>query len=342
MARTDEESAEELMFSAPQKKARRWPWVVLATAVVGVVGMGTRQLTPRDDRSFRDHVSFAHGKIGAIIAAAAKKKKYDSSIEMVVDEYGANPPSALPIKAVLSHGGTGDFPVVKITFKAKSSTADLKKQLGKIFEAEQSVLSKDDPKMHKELEEAVKIVDLGKDGVVMTLKLPKGNGAVKEDEELKQALKKGKPKFTGEIIFARTFDEILNHGKDNPIVAMRGVEAKLNAVIADALIAFLAELDSPLPEEEKGLAGLFRSTKMRNELYYDKDKMMNFDMLPPIGKITGQVCGMLPPEVGKTLKKLDELDEVTSVVLEGLPYKFKLALTMKNFKPTPIVEKCAA
>jgi len=328
------------MFSVPPKTARRWPWVVLATAVVGVVGLGMRQLTPRDDRSLRDRVSFVHGRVGAIIAAAVEKKKFDESIEIVIDEYKAKPPSALPIKAELSHGGKGDFPVVTITFKAKRSTTELKKQLGNIFDAEQKVLSEDDPEMHKELEKAVEIRDLKGEGVVaVTMTLPKDDEAVKEDEELKAALKKGKNKLTGEIIFARTFDEILNHGKDNPIVAVRGIEAKLNAVIADALVTFMSEL---VPPKEKAMTGLFRSTKMRNELYYDKDKMMNLDMLPPMAHITAQMCGMLPPEVGKTLKGLDELDEVVDVVLEGLPYKFKLQLTMKNFKPTPIVEKCAA
>jgi len=344
MTRTDEESADELegMLTGPPKTARRWPWVVVATAVVGAVCVGMRQLTPRDERSFRDHVSFVHGKIGAVIAAATEKKQSESSIEFIVDEYGAKAPSALPLKVELTHGGEGNFPQIVITVTAKKSTAALKAQLQKILDAEQKVLGEDDPDIDEEIEKALDIDENEDDGTVaITMNLPKGPGAEKEDEELKKALKDSKPKLTGEITFAQTFDQILDAEDDNVIAAVRGVEAKLSAVIADALMVALSDMPGAPPAAQAAV-GLVRKSKIRSEIYYDKDKMMNFPSLPRVKQLLGTGCSMLPPDVAKALKSLTELDGIKSVVLQGLPYDWKLALKMKNFKPTPIVKKCEA
>jgi len=218
----------------------------------------------------------------------------------------------------------------------------LKKQLEKILKAEEKALANDHPHTSKEMKGDIDITENEDDGtVVILMTCPEGPEVDKEEAEMKKALKLGKPKLTGKITLARTFEQILEAKKTNIISAVRGVEVKLSAVILDALMLSLADMPQA-PPGAKAAVGLVRKSKIRTEMYYDKDTLPHALPLPLVSELTGQGCSMLPPEVGKTLKSLTELDEVKSMVLQGLPYKLKLALTMKNFKPTPLVSSCAA
>jgi len=346
MARAEDEANEELqgMLSAPPPKtARRWPWVVLAMAVVGVVGARMSQLASFDNRSVLDHVTLAHGTIGAIIAAATEKSEYDESVELLIDSHEAkgSPPEAMGIKAVLKQGGEGKWPIIKETWIAKEGKAtQLKEKLEGVIAAMVAMEAEHNKKSAEEMKKAITAeVNEKKDAVVVTVVPPK-EIVKKEDARLKDALKKHKPEFTAEAKLGASIADFVEDKKSNAILSMRGIEAKIGAVFADSLIEAVSKMPG-LPPPARALVGLFRSTKLRNELYYDEDKLVQTHMVPPTKHVLPKLCSGLPPNVAKASKGLADLtDGISEVLFEGLPYDWELKVSFKDFDPSPIIAYC--
>merc|ERR1712217_846843 len=88
--------------------------------------------------------------------------------------------------------------------------------------------------------------------------------------------------------------------------------------------------------------GLVRSSKLRNEIYYDDDHLAHGLPLPPVARILPGVCHKLSPKMAKDLKGLqNELKEVQQAVIEGLPYGWEMTVDMTGINPGPLAEFCA-
>jgi len=244
----------------------------------------------------------------------------------------------MSIKATLKQGGEGKWPKVVGTLKAKPGKANaLKEKVDKFLDA----LVEDAPK--EERAEAKKALSTTTDGDTVTITIvPPKKEFKKEDAELKAALKEHTPEFTAELKFAKDFADVLKDQNANPVVAIRGIEAKIGAVIADSLIAALSDMPG-LPPQAQRMMGLFRSSKARNELHYDDDTVTQMGgTLPPIKHLLPQLCGAFEPGVAKEIGGWGELlEEVQGVLFEGLPYDWQLILEMKSLNPTPLLELCA-
>merc|ERR1711920_618730 len=205
----DVEDMEGMLSAPPKRTARRWPWLVGATAALCVVGIGVRQFESlSDENSIVDHVSMVHGEISTILAAATGKS-YDSAVELLVDsikEKGNKFPIAMGMKAKLKIGGDGKWPKILLAFGAKSGkVADLKTKLNALFE--DSLIERG--RSVAEIKKAVTIKEDG-DSVIVSVNPPKKEFN-HEDEELKAALKTHKPEFTADFAVARTIEDILKH-----------------------------------------------------------------------------------------------------------------------------------
>jgi len=311
-----------------------------ATAALCVVGMGVRQFESlNDNKSIVDHVSMVHGKISTILAAATGKS-YDSSVELLIasiEEKGKEFPIAMSMEAKLKIGGDSKSPKILVIFGAKEGkAADLKAKLDTLFE---DTLKSAPPEMVPEIKEAVSIKEDG-DSVVVSVTPPKAEFN-HEEEKLKAALKEHKPEFSADFAVARTIDDILEHKSDNVGVAVHGIEAKVGAVFAESMIDALSRMPG-LPPPAKAMLGLVRSSKLRNEIYYDADTLENGVPLPPVEKVLPLVCQSVTPKIAKDLKGLqDELAEVQRLVVEGLPYQWELTVDMKGVNPGPLAAFCA-
>merc|ERR1711920_163867 len=336
----DVEDMEGMLSAPPKRTARRWPWLVGATAALCVVGIGVRQFESlSDENSIVDHVSMVHGEISTILAAATGKS-YDSSVELLIDsikEKGNKFPVAMGMKAKLKIGGDGKWPKILLAFGAKSGkVADLKTKLNALFE---DSLKSAPPSKVAEIKKAVTIKEDG-DSVIVSVNPPKKEFN-HEDEELKAALKTHKPEFTADFAVARTIEDILKHKSDNVGMAVRGIEAKLGAVFADSIIDALSHMPG-LPPPAQATLGLVRSSKLRNEIYYDDDHLAHGLPLPPVARILPGVCHKLSPKMAKDLKGLqNELKEVQQAVIEGLPYGWEMTVDMTGINPGPLAEFCA-
>merc|ERR1712217_93486 len=107
------------------------------------------------------------------------------------------------------------------------------------------------PSKVAEIKKAVTIKEDG-DSVIVSVTPPK-NEFNHEDEELKAALKTHKPEFTADFAVARTIEDILKHKSDNVGMAVRGIEAKLGAVFADAIIDALSHMPGLPPPAQATL-----------------------------------------------------------------------------------------
>jgi len=345
----DVEDMEGMLSAPPTRAARRWPWLVGATAALCVVGIGVRQFeSVSDENSIVDHVSMVHGKISTILAAASEKS-YDSSVEMLlasIKDKGKTFPQKMGMKAKLKIGGDGKSPKVLVRFGAKSGkVADLKTKLNTLFE---DGLKSAPPKKVAEIKKAVTMEEDG-DSVIVTVVPPKKEFKG-ENEKLKAALKTHKPEFSADFAVARTIEDILEHKSDNVGVAVHGIEAKVGAVFMESIIDVLSQM--PLPPPAKATLGLVRSSKLRNEIYYDDDRLPGVP-LPKVEEILGKgadhgpgadhgVCSKISPKMAEDLTGLqDELKEVQQAVLEGLPYGWEMTVDMTGVNPGPLAEFCA-
>jgi len=313
-----------------------------ATATLCVVGMGVRQFESlNDNKSIVDHVSMVHGKISTILAAATGKS-YDSSVELLIasiKEKGNKFPTAMGMKAKLKIGGDGKWPRILCIYGAKEGkAADLKAKLDTLFE---DSLESAPPQKVAEIKEMVSIKQDG-DSVVVSVTAPKQEFD-SEDEKLKAALKAHKPEFTADFAVARTIEDMLEHKSDSVGMAVHGIEAKVGAVFAESMIVALSDMPG-LPPPAKAMLGLVRSSKLRNEIYYDDDTLANVP-LPAVESVLPSLCQELAavdPRGAKDLKGLqDELAEVQKLVVEGLPYQWELTVDMKGVNPGPLAEFCA-
>lgn len=254
-----------------------------------------------------------------------------------IKEKGNKFPIAMGMKAKLKIGGDGKWPKILVIFGAKEGkAADLKTKLNTLFE---DSLKSAPPKEVPEIKESVSIKEDG-DSVVVSVTPPKKEFD-HEDEELKAALKAHKPEFSADFAVARTIEDIMEHDSDNVGVAVRGIEAKVGAVFAESIIEALSHMPG-LPPPAKAMLGLVRSSKLRNEIYYDDDTLENGVPLPPVKHVLPGVCEGLSPKMAKDLKGLqDELAEVQQLVVEGLPYQWELNVDMKGINPGPLAEFCA-
>lgn len=311
-----------------------------ATATLCVVGMGVRQFESlNDNKSIVDHVSMVHGKISTILAAATGKKSYDSSVELLIasiKDKGNEFPTAMSMKAKLKIGGDGKWPRILWIFGAKEGkAADLKAKFDTLFE---DTLKSAPPKMVPEIKKALSIKEDG-DSVVVSVTPPK-KAFTSEDEELKAALKAHKPEFSADFAVARTIEDILEHDSDNMGVAVHGIQAKVGAVFAESMIEALSHMPGLAPAEQ-AMLGLVRSSKLRNEIYYDDDTLANGVPLPPAKSVLPKFCQGLGP-MAKHLEGLqDEFAEVQQLVVEGLPYQWELTVDMKGVNPGPLAAFCA-
>merc|ERR1712060_706658 len=102
---------------------------------------------------------------------------------------------------------------------------------------------------------------------------------------------------------------------------------------AESIINALIDMPDA-PPQAKAMIGLIRSSKLRNEIYYDDDKMEYRREL-----LRHHVCDRIPPQL--IMSKLgDVLDGVTRVSIEGLPYDWELVFDLKNVNPTPFFDDC--
>lgn len=253
-----------------------------------------------------------------------------------ITEKGNKFPVAMGIKAKLKVGGDGKWPLVSMIFGAqKGKGADLKTKLDTLFE---DSLKTAPPSKVDEIKKAVTIKQ-DDDTVVVSVKPPKKEFN-HEDQELKAALKEHKPEFSADFALARTIEDIMDHKEDNVGVAVRGIEAKIGAVFAESIIDALSHMPG-LPPPAKATLGLVRSSKLRNEIYYDDDHFEDVP-LPPLKRVLPGICHELSPKMAKDLKGLkDELAEVKQVVVEGLPYQWELTVDMNGINPGPIAEFCS-
>merc|ERR1712242_79574 len=117
----------------------------------------------------------------------------------------------------------------------------------------------------------------------------------------------------------------------------------MGAVFAESMIVALSDMPG-LPPPAKAMLGLVRSSKLRNEIYYDDDTLANVP-LPAVESVLPSLCQELAavdPRGAKDLKGLqDELAEVQKLVVEGLPYQWELTVDMKGVNPGPLAEFCA-
>jgi len=312
--------------------------LVGATAALLVVGIGVRQFEPlSNERSIVDHVSIVHGKISTILAAATGKS-YDSSVELLIDSIknkGKKFSIAMGMKAKLKVGGDGKWPKVVVAFGAKSGkVSDLKKKFTTLFEDSLTSAPKD---RVAEIKKAVTFKVDG-DSVIVSITPPKGE-FTHEDEELKAALKTHKPVFSADFAVAQKMEYILDHKSMSIGAALGGIEAKVGAMFAESIIKALSDMPG-LPPPAQAALGLWRSSKLRNEMYYD-DKHLAGLPLPPVKKILPRVCEGLSPRMAKHMTGIkDELKEVQQVVVEGLPYQWEITVDMKGFNPAPLAEFC--
>lgn len=333
-----DEEMEGMISVPPKRSARRWPWLVGATAVLGAVSIGVIQLGVfNEQHSIVDHVSMVHGKISTILAAATEKKSYDSSIQILIDSISekGNMPEGMSLHGKLKQGGDGKWPQINVALAAqKGKGKQLKEKIEDIFEASLPPNSK----KKAEIKKAVTI-DVDGDEVVFTVTPPKKEFK-NEDEELKAALKEHKPEFSADLAVARNFEDMVSHKSQKLGLAVRGLEAKIGAVFAESLIDALNHMPDT-PPSVKAMIGLVRSSTLRNEIYYDDDKMDEAPM-PPLEAVLPSVCHSMSPAMAKAVDGLgDVLDGVTGVSLEGLPYDWEVVLDLKHVNPSPVLDFCS-
>lgn len=201
------------------------------------------------------------------------------------------------------------------------------------------------PRAKAGIKKAVTIKSGSGNEVVVTVVPPKNGGSKREDQELKAALKKHKPEFSANLTVARTFEELANRLQtcekfEKIVLAVRGLEAKLGSLFSESIIKAMEDLPR-IPPQVKTMFGLIRSSKMRNDIYYDDDEIKHTPILPLYYFVVNYICLKFPRAVGEAAAGLgDVLDGVTSVTLEGLPYDWEMVFDLENVNPGPILEWC--
>jgi len=344
-AETDEELQETLQ-TPPKRAYPRWAWLGLATAILGLVGvglsqMGALQLSRR--HSVLAHMSKVHRKIDAIIAAAVAKD-FTTKIEFLVDAYAdrGTPPSAMGIHVHMKVGEEESPPfVIAVNFAAKSGQgAKLKKKLEDIFEAALTAAPEEE---RGDIRKAVQFSAAG-DDVALQVTPPDEGDVKQEEEDLKAAFKLHKPEFHGHIGLGSSFEDMYA-GKDESLVAApKGVEVRLEAGVANSLFEALADMDCPETQTMAGYLKLLRLVKSRDEVYYGSEEELASAFgrrLPTLNNALQQMCAGVPGEVSASLKGLDqELAGLKSAAVRGLPYDWELDFDMQSMNPVPFLQHC--
>jgi len=354
----DEETME---FQAPPaRKIKRNHWIGITVVVMGVMGLvGFSQTVAKPTTPF-EHITMAQHKFMSVFSARAlkaasildTKAKFKGSLELLINQDGQNDPSAMCVDAALSRNKgskQAKTPKAIITFVSKAGKAsDLKDKLQDIWDSAASMEEKDD---RKEMKKAVQIEyggDIPDDRVSFTMKMPDDIDYDKETDDMEDAFDEMSPKLTASLCFGRTIEEMYaNKATDNVIELPKGVEAKIGAKFASLL--FQAAGDSAPPPVAnmmtmmKGVA----SFKGREEiLYQNKDELQDaFGSVPTLEEEITQMQRMVqhgPKELTQHLQGLHDLcDGVERMQATGLPLKYELDVTFKNFHPSAVLASMA-
>lgn len=343
-----DEEQEGMLQDPPRQRSRRWPFVGLAVAVLGIagVGLGHAGMLPQTSRvSALDRISMVHSRIDAIIAAAVKGHSTKASVEFVVDEFASKgkPPKAMGAHAVMKGGGQGKTPKVEVTFLANPGKGkDLKEKLSKIIDL---VLEMTVPKRERaDIKNMIKL-SVGKDTVTLEFAEAKGKIANMQKANMTAAFDEHKPEFHADVRLGRTFTEMM--GRESSagfaLVAPRGIQVTLDAVFASTLFNCVSAM-GPGGEEVGSMMQVVRLLKLKNDLYYTSEEEVTAAAPPHMTfkDAMDQACQSVPPRLKDLTKDLgDVLGGLGKAVLEGMSDGWQVVVDFDGVNPSPVFERCA-
>lgn len=316
-----------------QPKVRHWVWIGLAVATVGFVAVVSNSFRPQH-RTPMMHIAHGHSLMRAFtdrLLEAQASQGHESSAHFVINEAGAEAPSAMSINC---HFSPVDEPeaVSLLTFRAKEGQqADLQTHMNNILDEVLNMTEKmQGPEAADMFRQKVSVVLKGDNHVGIHVINPEYPSDMDEDF-------KSNPKLELNLSFGSGLTEMMQKKEAHFPVALKGMSVDGSTVVTGAV---LKDLEGKMPkhmEKELDIARLLVSESVSLELLYKPDG--DFSALPTVGDLAamlGQHLSQFPASILEKLKGLDELvDGVSSLTTGGLPGSHRMEVNFNNFHVAP-------
>lgn len=351
-------------FKTPKRTSNTGLRVGLVFVVLSAVGLAglnrigaypfNRVTTPME------YLSMAQDKLMAAFDVRALQDAADfkASFNGVIKEVGTADPSAMSMKATMKIGAAkGEWPTTIFTFIAKPGKQE---KLAKKFKAiKQGIVDlqcehSQDNDCKKMTSRHFGKISLGKQSVhfgkgefvFIEVMMPKGPTETKGEKEMTDAFAEHDPRFTAELNFGRTIEDMYDNLNSNVLELPNGVSAKIGAGFASTIFAALREFGfvggTHVDEVVKMLTGLAQ-LKERFEIQYKNsaDLADSFGDIPTFDKEIESFKKEFasgPRSITKPMKGLQQVcDGVAGVVLTGLPMGSEVVVEFTNFHPSKVL-----
>jgi len=327
----------------PKQGSKPWRRIGLAAAVVGTMGaavgvaMRPKQLSPME-RIMGISQNFMRGFAARKLTPLEGVFACDATFKWV-DEAETEDPSAMTIHAHLAQVAKGEekpAPHMNAYFIPKEGQSDklLETFQAAIDEAVEIATLDQGEHMGAMIRHVVQVEKRGDHVVLIGNWMPLRS---KAEEELEEGLG-ASPSFDATFSFGRDLGEIYENLDDGPLVMFNGIKGELHTSVAKKILAGVMEASKeegidmtktmPILEAFSAAAEDFTIKYRKEELAAATSHMA--PRIPDFPR--------LPESINVPLRKLHTLaDGVEKVTLQGLPDRWEVDLTMKNFKLTPLL-----
>jgi len=339
MSDSDNMLMDQEALTVRQPKARHWVWFGLAVATVGFVAVLSTSFKPRHS-TFAMHISHGHSLMraftGRVLAAQADNPGFTSSSHFLINEAGAEAPSAMSINSKLVKVEHPDK-VAFVTVKAKEGKeAALQTALEELLNETLKLMGEMKGEDMADLVRQHVSVNKSEGHVAIKVLDPTPLDVDDMEKDFESA-----PDFNLNLSFGSGLKELMENKEAHFPVALKSLGVDGSLAMSEAILKDSEEHLPPHMGAQLDLTRLIMAESLSLELLYRPDG--DFSKLPTVGDLTALMANTLsefPREFLDKLAGLDQfIDGVTSVKVGGLPGKLQLEVEFNNFHIAPMLRE---
>jgi len=194
--------------------------------------------------------------------------------------------------------------------------------------------------------DAILGVEAGEDDEAVIKIVPPPKEEKEEEKKMEDAFEGLKPKFSASFTTGRSIEQMYKNADSNIAMLPHGVSGHVDATLSKALFEQLKKPDPFIPpniaESAKMLSAMALADMKYEFRYRGDDAAKAFDGLPNIKEaveVFSKNFASAPESILEPIHGLADLsDGVKSVEISGLPHKYGILVTFKNFHITPILK----
>jgi hypothetical protein len=365
----DEDSIEPV---APPKRNQSWKWKALTAAVACTMGAAImcwpKHATGVDRlRELQRHIvrEFTSGHLRNLQDSS---DVFVSDFSFLFNEEGKADPDKMGVRAEIQQAENHHTRMsITTIFRAKEGKRDdLVQTLQAILDGQlKMITAMDGEDAANQMKELVEIsAGSAEDEATVKVVMP-DDDQMPEDQrgEVRDAVGAVEPKLVLELSTGRDIGEMWDHMDDNIAVTPAGIKFKSHSSVAAAMMEMASHVApvgppgfgaGPPPGFGAGPPGAgpdgvppglfkgFASFGANMEVRYRSDSGGAFDDLPRLKDAVAQLAAMsmhLPASVREPMVGLDDsADGIKTVKVQGLPDKWEMVATFKNFHIAPLLK----